>query len=168
MYLEQVKCYDDTAWTHSMMKQGFLALKSGEWEEYKNTFRNEAKVSEWAFDRTKEAFEKVAKDEARKLSTAQEIMTRSTDYLRRIIAPAERQGGVTMSYLCPHCNRFPMEDCVWWVSGEKGRNNWWCAICGEKYDWKQPNGLLWCKQVRVLIRPRSSERMQYLRTFAQI
>ena len=25
---------------------------------------------------------------------------------------------------------------------EKGRNNWWCAICGEKYDWKQPNGLL--------------------------
>ena len=19
---------------------------------------------------------------------------------------------------------------------------WWCAICGEKYDWKQPNGLL--------------------------
>ena len=19
---------------------------------------------------------------------------------------------------------------------------WWCAICGEKYDWKQPNRLL--------------------------
>ena len=31
-----------------MMKQGFLALKSGEWEgEYKNTFRIEVKVSEW-------------------------------------------------------------------------------------------------------------------------
>ena len=43
-----------------------------------------------------------------------------------------------MSYLCPHCNNFPMEDYVWWVSGRKGRNNWWCAIC-EKYDWKQPN-----------------------------
>ena len=26
--------------------------------------------------------------------------------------------------------------------GEKGRNNWWCAICGEKNDWKQPNRLL--------------------------
>ena len=37
----------------------------------------------------KEASEKVAKDEARKLSTVQEIMVRSTDYLRRIIAPAE-------------------------------------------------------------------------------
>ena len=31
-----------------------------------------------------------------------------------------------------------MEDHVWWVSGEK-HTNWWCAICGEKYDWKQPN-----------------------------
>ena len=46
------------------------------------------KVSEWTFDRIKEAFEKVAKDEARKLSTAQEIMIRNTDYLPRIIAPA--------------------------------------------------------------------------------
>ena len=24
----------------------------------------------------------------------------------------------------------------------EGRNNWWCAICGEKNDWKQPNRLL--------------------------
>ena len=32
------------------------------------------KATEWAFDRIKEAFEKVAKDEARKLSTVQEIV----------------------------------------------------------------------------------------------
>ena len=35
-----------------------------------------------------------------------------------------------MSYLCPHCNSFPLG------------NNWWCAICGEKHDWKQPDRLL--------------------------
>ena len=35
-----------------------------------------------------------------------------------------------------------MEDYVWWVSGGKKYTNWWCAICGEKYDWKQPNRLL--------------------------
>ena len=46
-------------------------------------------------------FEQVAHDEARKLSNVQEIMIRSTDYLRRIIAPVGGQGGVTMSYLCP-------------------------------------------------------------------
>ena len=132
-YLEQVKCCNDTDCTHRMMKQGFLAFKSGVWKKIKYTFRNEVKVSAWAFDRIKEAFEKVAKDEARKLSTVQEIMISSTDYLRRINAPAERQGGVSMSYLCPHCNSFPMEGYVWWVSGRKGRNDWWCAICGEKW-----------------------------------
>ena len=38
-YLEQVKCCSDIDCTHRMMKQWFFALKSGEWEEYKNTFR---------------------------------------------------------------------------------------------------------------------------------
>ena len=47
-----------------------------------------------------------------------------------------------MSYLCPHCNSFPMEDYEKWVSGGKKHTNWWCAICGEKYDWEQPNMLL--------------------------
>ena len=120
------------------MKHGFFALESGEWVEFQKTFRNVVKVTEWACDRIKEAFEMVAKDGARKLSTVQEIMIRSAGYLRRIIAPTGEQGGVTMmSCLCPHCSRFPMEDYDWWVSGEKKHANWWCAICGEKYDWKQ-------------------------------
>ena len=70
------------------------------------------KASEWAFDRIKEAFENVAPDDAEKMSIVQEIMLRSTDNLRRIIAPAGGQGGVTTSYLCPHCNSFPLEDYV--------------------------------------------------------
>ena len=64
------------------------------------------RASEWAFDRIKEAFDLVAKDEAEKMSIVQEIMLISTDYLRRIIAPVGGQGGVTMSYLCPNCNSF--------------------------------------------------------------
>ena len=46
-----------------------------------------------------------------------------------------------MSYLCPHCNSFPMEDYVWWVFGRKS-TKWWCANSGEEYDWKQPNRIL--------------------------
>ena len=49
-----------------------------------------------------ELFEKVAKDEAKKPSTVQEIMIRSTDYLRRIIAPAgskERYGVILVPAL---------------------------------------------------------------------
>ena len=62
------------------------------------------KASEWAFGRIEEAFELVALDEAEKMSIVQEIMLKSTDYLRRIIAPVGGQEGVTMSYLFP-CGR---------------------------------------------------------------
>ena len=50
------------------------------------------KASEWAFDRIKEAFELVAQVEAENMSIVQEVMLRSTDYLRRIIAPVGGQG----------------------------------------------------------------------------
>ena len=70
-YLEQVKCCNDTDCAHRVTKQGFLALNGGEREENKNTFRKVVNVSEWAFYRIKEAFEKVAKDEAKKLSIVQ-------------------------------------------------------------------------------------------------
>ena len=54
-----------------------------------------------------------------KVSIVQEIMFKSTDHLRRIIAPVGGQGGATKSYVCPHCNSFSLEDYVWWVSGRK-------------------------------------------------
>ena len=123
-----------------MMKKGFTALKSGTWEEYKEAFRKKMKASHWAFERIKEAFEVAAQGETEKVSIMQEIML-STDCLRRIIAPVGGKGGVTMSYLCPNCNIFPLEDYVWWVSGRK-TPKWWCAICGGKYDRMQPNRLL--------------------------
>ena len=99
-------------------------------------------ATEWAFDSCKEAFEQVAQDEARMLSIVQEIMNRSTDYLRRIIAPVRGQGGVTMSNLCPHCNSFPLEDNIWWVStGHQDSNNrkkkhcnWWCIRVEEEAE----------------------------------
>ena len=83
-----------------MMKQAFLALKGGDWEEYKSICRIEVKGTEWAFDKIKEAFEKVAKDEATKLSTVEENMTRSADYLRRIIEPAGRGKEALRCHIC--------------------------------------------------------------------
>ena len=47
-----------------------------------------------------------------------------------------------MSYLCSNCNSVLLEDYVWQVSAGKKLCSWWCAICGEKYDWRAPNRLL--------------------------
>ena len=149
-YLEQVKCGHDTDCMEGMMEKGFTAVKGGNWEEYKNTIRKEVKASEWAFDRIKEAFEQVAQDEAEKVSIVQEIMTRSTDYLRRIIAPVGGQGGVTMSCLCSHCNSFFLRN-LW-------RNTIGCNRTGF-YSYKQ---------VTVLSRLRYSKHMQYLRLLCKL
>ena len=64
----------------------------------------------------------------------QQILHRSTDFLRRIIVPVGGQGGVTK---CPRCHRYPLEDKIWWVSTGHGNSkrkktkqcNSWCAAC---------------------------------------
>ena len=80
-YLEQVKCCHDTDCSESMMKKGFTALKNGTWEEYKETFKEKMRASEWAFDRIKEAFDLAAKDKAENMSIVQEIMLKSNGLL---------------------------------------------------------------------------------------
>ena len=40
----------------------------------------------------------------------QDILRKSTDFLRRIIVPVEGLGGVTLSYVCSHCLRVPLEN----------------------------------------------------------
>ena len=148
-----------------MMKKGFTAFKNGTWEECKETFRKKMKASEWAFDRIKEAFELVAQDEAEKMSIVQEIMLRSTDYLRRIIEPVGGQGGVV---LVPALQQFPFWKTTFGGSlGEKPQNGGAqlvekCAIGSNR------TGFWLYKQVIVLSRPRSSQRMQYLKACAQI
>ena len=141
-FLEQVKSSADTDCTSKMMRCGYFALKDGDWEEHKTIFKVEVSATEWAFERIRETFGKVAKDEAGSLNIVQGTMLRSTDFVRRIIASAGGQGGVTLSYLCPQCNSFPLKDYIWWVSAWKKHCSWRCAICGERYEWKAPNRLL--------------------------
>ena len=83
------------------------------------------KVTEWSFDRIKEAFEQVAKDEARKL--------------RRIIAPAGH-GGVTI--LVPALKQFPVGRLRLVGLWEKKGVTIGGAQSVEKNGWKQPNKLL--------------------------
>ena len=68
-----------------------------------------------------------------------------------------------MSYLCPQCNSFLMEDYIWWVPRREKAHNLvvcdvWRGIRLEATE--QAFGRA------VLIRPRYSKHMQYLRAFA--
>ena len=68
------------------------------------------KLSAWPSVKLRERYSEVEqKDEERK-STVQQILDKSTDFLRRITVPVEGQGAVTLSYVCPRCHRYPLED----------------------------------------------------------
>ena len=85
----------------------------------------------------------VRQDDDQRKSMVLQNLQKSTDFLRRITMPVQRQGGVTLSYVSPHCHRFPLEDYIWLVSRRHGQQpcNWWCAACGQ-YSWKNPNRVL--------------------------
>ena len=137
-YLEQVKYCHDTDCNEPMMKKGFTALKNGTWEEYKETFGKKMKASEWAFDRIKEAFDLVAQDEAEKnehcaRDHAQKYGLFAVNHCARW--RTRRSHNVVP---VPALQQFPLGRlhlvCLWGKSFEC-----WCAIRGEKYDWRQPD-----------------------------
>ena len=106
---EQVRCNADMGCGSQMMRRGYHAMRDGSWEEFKERCRVEEKSSEWTLKRIREANEKVARDEIGRLGFVLEILRKSTDFLRRIIAPVGGMGDVTLSKICPHCNSFPLE-----------------------------------------------------------
>ena len=72
-----------------------------------------------------------------RLGIAQEVLRKSTDFLRRIIAQVDGMGGVTLSYVCPHCNCFSMKDYIWWDStghGDRPQQKKKSAACGGQHD----------------------------------
>ena len=74
------------------MRRAYNAGKSSNWESFKEEFRETCKLSEWTFDRLQEAYDKVALVDVGSLSIAQDISRKSTDFLRRIIAPVDGMG----------------------------------------------------------------------------
>ena len=54
----------------------------------------------------------VDQEDKKWLSIAQVILWKDTDFWSRIIAPVDEMGEVILSYVCPHCHCFPIEDCI--------------------------------------------------------
>ena len=64
-------------------------FKKWTWEEYKETFKEKMRASGCAFDRTQEAFDLVAVDEAEKMSIVQEIMLKVRATCGESLRPSE-------------------------------------------------------------------------------
>ena len=87
--LEQVIGNADMGCGSHMMRQGYFAMRNDSWEEFKEGYSKEEKSSEWTLERIREACKKGAKDEIGRLGFVQENFRKSTDFMRRIIAPVD-------------------------------------------------------------------------------
>ena len=134
-----------------MMRRAHHARKSRRWEGIKEELREKGEISEWACAGSKEAYDKVASEDVGRLSIAQDRLRKSTDFLKKKnIERLRLVWSVTLSFFCPNCNCFPWEDYIWSVSSRQGDGNdrtkkqcsWWCAACGDQYDWRAPNRIL--------------------------
>ena len=79
----------------------------------------------WMVAKLKESNCQAKQKDGQRMNIVQRSMQKSTE---RIIVPVEGQGEVTLSFVCPHCHRYPREDCIWWY-----------AACGS---WRNPNRVL--------------------------
>ena len=93
--LEQIKRSADTDWCPRQPGNVSCPPRNEEWSLggflRKNTGRKESSLN-GPFERIREACEKVAMNDIGRLGIAQEILRKSTDFLRRIIAPVRRNG----------------------------------------------------------------------------
>ena len=136
--LELVRRSSGLSFSGLLMRRAYYAGRSGDWESYQEEFRKDGKLSVWASIEEGECHDEVEAEDDGRSSVAQDVLRKSTDFSRRITAPNGGAGGATLSYVCPHCHCFPLEDHIWWVSAGHWKKpcSWWCAACAGQYDCK--------------------------------
>ena len=94
-----------------------------------------------------EAYEKVARDDIGRLGSVQEILRKSTNFLRRVIAPVGGLGGATLSHICPQCHSSSWRTTL---GGYRRRTvtagRWSSAVGGVRYG-EHPTVYWWCSSV---------------------
>ena len=145
--LEQVKGYPDTDCSAHIMGRAFHAVKSGNWEGFKEEFQKK-QVQRMDLCRAQRSSREGLR--SCRPSIAQDILRKSTtDFLRRIIAPVD--AAVASLW----------KDQIRWVSSWHGKRqcSWWCAACGQD-DWRAPNRIL-VIQLSPQTKRKSLEHMRY-------
>ena len=87
------------------------ARKAGDWLELVKSDM----FNVWTTAMLQECCSEVEQEDDERKSIVQQILQKSTDFLRRIMVPVGGQRGVTGSYVCPYCHWYPLDENIWWV-----------------------------------------------------
>ena len=87
-------------------------VKAGLADDWSEPTKNE-EYNPWMMSKLKESCYQPRQEDDQRKSIVQQVLARSTDLLRRIIAPVKGHGGVILSHFCPHCHRILIENFFW-------------------------------------------------------
>ena len=73
------------------------AVKSRDWKNYLDVFLKDDKLSISASLKVRECYNEVELEDEGRINIAQDILRKSTGFSRRVIAPCDGVGGVTLS-----------------------------------------------------------------------
>ena len=84
-----------------------------------------------------ECHHEVRQEDDQRKSIVQQILQKSTDFLRRTIAPVPN--------VCPYVcivSQLKTQSGGFLTRHGKKQCNWWCAACGGQHNWRHPNRIL--------------------------
>ena len=115
----------DSSWQHgSPFKEELQLLRMGNDLRLEGSFTRQAKKAgkacEWAEflnkDRLNASITRMLQGGGARRRGSEGPF--ATDLAEEHVLPEADHGAVTLSYVCPHCHRYPLEDHIWWVSWE--------------------------------------------------
>ena len=102
-------------------------------EEDWSALEADRSLSAWVVGTLKRCVTVALSNDADQFQVLRNVVWRSTDFLRWIVALHNDAGSVTLLYL-------------WWrvdiKPGNRRRCDWWCAACGGPNDWREANRAL--------------------------
>ena len=91
-------------------------MEAGHGDDW-STSEEDRTLTSWLVSTLNKCFRRAMLNDANKFEVLKNVMLKSSDLLRIIDSDTEA-GSLTVSYVCPHCGLFLIEDFIWWVTEE--------------------------------------------------
>ena len=161
--LEDARRNEDMVCSSEILRRSYLAIRDSRCEEIQEECIEKGKSSVRALETTSDAPREGGKRRSWTIGhRTGNLEKKSTDFLRRIIAPVGGSGGVTLLYICTHCNSFLLDVCIWWQALQLVVCNLWRDMNGE-----HPTGFWLCRLAQTKMKRRFSGRTRSRRDFVR-
>ena len=106
--LEQVRGNVDMGCSAQIMRKGYIAMRDDNWEEFRKWYGEKKKSSEWTLEKTREACEKVAKEENWTFGHCAGNSEDKYGLLEKDYCASRWKGRSHFVVFCPYWNSFPL------------------------------------------------------------